>query len=39
MHLVAGEVPGEWFGDLVVEPLEVGESLLDLVEVVEVVRG
>jgi hypothetical protein len=33
VEFLAGEVPGERFGDLVVEPLEVGEALLDLIEV------
>jgi len=36
IHLVAGEVPGERFGDLVVELFERGEALLDVVEVGEV---
>jgi hypothetical protein len=39
MKLLAGEVPRERLGDLVVEPFELGQALLDVVEVVEVVGG
>jgi hypothetical protein len=39
VELLAGEVPCEGFGDLVVERFEAGEALLELVKVIEVVRG